>query len=82
VVIATELKVRKGPGQKHSAIGSLYAGNIVKVLRTRTLSWSLVEFEEGDVQIQGWVFSRYLQSLSGCISEPCGYTEEDLDGIY
>jgi hypothetical protein len=73
VVIAGPLVVRRGPGLAASVIGRLYAGDLVVRIKTRNRSWSLVEFqgEDGEVVLRGWVFSRYIRSMSGCAYDPC-----------
>ncbi len=67
VVMASELVVRRGPGQSTPAVGRLYAADLVWFVKTQNRSWSLVEFDdgEGDVVLRGWVFSRYIKPLRG-----------------
>lgn len=67
VVMVGELIVRRGPAQSAPAIGRLYAADIVWLVKARTRSWSLIEFDdgEGEIVLRGWVHSRYLKPLRG-----------------
>ncbi|HEV2853302.1 MAG TPA: SH3 domain-containing protein [Thermoanaerobaculia bacterium] len=71
VVVASELIVRQGPGQSTPAVGRLYGADLVWLIKARNRSWSLVEFqdEDGEVVLQGWVFSRYIQPLRGRVRQ-------------
>jgi len=58
------LMLEEGPGRKFQTVGSLYIGQIVEV-KNKGRHWSLVQFKDDDteVQVQGWVFSRYLKPI-------------------
>lgn len=65
VVIASVLMVRSKPSRQSHTVGRLYAGDMVSVIKLRSRSWSLVEFQdqEGEIVIRGWVFTRYVVPL-------------------
>ena len=60
-VSADILNVRNAASQKSETIGYLRFGYTVIVI-DRKKSWTLIEWSDpdSDVQITGWVFSRYL----------------------
>jgi hypothetical protein len=61
-VRATQLTVRATPRARAPAIGQLRFGQVVRVLE-KTRDFTLVEWksDDGKAEVQGWVFSRYLQ---------------------
>ena len=61
-VTASVLNVRLSDSNKCRIIGKLYAGQIVRILYKKRV-WTLVEFINDDVEIKGWVFSRYLSRI-------------------
>jgi Bacterial SH3 domain len=63
-VTASVLKVRRGNSQKSQLIGKLYFGSFVKIIQKKR-SWTLIEWKDqnGDSEIRGWVFSRYLRKF-------------------
>jgi hypothetical protein len=63
-VSADILKVRYAATQKSKVIGYLNFGHAVLVLE-RKKNWTLIEWKdsEAEVQITGWVFSRYLSKF-------------------
>ena len=58
------LNVRGRNYQKSDLIGKLYFGDVVRIVRKKK-NWTLVKFEdkENELEIQGWVFSRYLKKF-------------------
>lgn len=72
VAIAAVLIVRSEPTRRSHAVGRLYSGDIVSVIKVRNRSWSLVEFSDQDEEIvvRGWVFSRYIVPLHGSRLHP------------
>jgi hypothetical protein len=66
VVTATSLNVREEPSRRSQRIGELRLGAVVRVLHpAKGRDWTLVEWiaQDGEVYLQGWVFSRYLKRL-------------------
>ena len=65
IVIAKVLNVRESP-TRHSGIrGKLLAGDLVVIIKKKK-NWCLVEYsnEKTHVEIQGWVFTRYLRKIN------------------
>ncbi len=60
-VISKTLNVRQGPGKDFEFVASLKCGDVIKVLDT-TKYWTKVEYKdvENDVNIKGWVYTRYI----------------------
>jgi hypothetical protein len=58
-VRADHLNVRSASRRKSGIVGTLSFGDVVMVMR-ETKDWTLIEFQEGEVTIRGWVLSRYL----------------------
>ena len=60
-VTAQNLNVRQGPGKEFEVIASLKYGDVVKVLDT-TKYWTKIEYNdiENNVNIIGWVYTRYI----------------------
>lgn len=56
------LNVRLSNSIKSKLVGKLYMGQMVKVIRKKK-NWCLMEYENGDVLIRGWVFTRYLEKF-------------------
>ncbi|MEH6462097.1 hypothetical protein [Chitinimonas sp. JJ19] len=65
IVTASKLKVRHCPRALSPEIAHLTAGNVVMLLK-KEKDFTLVSWKdtESGVEIQGWVFSRYLQKLT------------------
>lgn len=63
-VTADVLRVRSRDYQKSDLIGKLYLGDVVTIIRKKK-HWTLMKWEdkENDLEIQGWVFSRYLRKF-------------------
>lgn len=64
-VSAQSLALRLGPKAKAQAIGNLRFGQTVRVLdKERDFTLVVWRSEDGKVEIQGWVFSRYLKRFT------------------
>jgi hypothetical protein len=63
-ISTTVLNVRSRPSNKAPILGRLQFAQVV-VLIKRDKDWSLVAWtdDENELQLQGWVFSRYLQKF-------------------
>ena len=62
---AQSLALRLGPKAKAQAIGNLRFGQTVRVLdKERDFTLVVWRSEDGKVEIQGWVFSRYLKRFT------------------
>jgi hypothetical protein len=64
LVSTAVLNVRSKPSNKAAILGKLRFGQVV-VLVEKHKSWSLVAWsdDENGLQLQGWVFSRYLEKI-------------------
>lgn len=62
-VTAFDLEVKMTPSNSSDVEGILYYGDVI-VLLEKGRHWSLIEWEDGDLTIEGYVFSRYLQKLN------------------
>jgi hypothetical protein len=54
------LNVRSSARRNSGCAGNLHFGDVVMEVRT-TKDWTLVEFNDGDVELRGWVITRYLK---------------------
>lgn len=65
-VSVKELQVRQNPRSRSPSVGSLKFGYAVEVLKKEG-DFTLIQWqgkgEQADAQIQGWVFSRYLEKF-------------------
>lgn len=61
-VNATVLFVREKPKRQSRPIGKIYNGWVVRVVKFKR-HWTLIEYLDGEIAIQGWVFRRYLGKL-------------------
>ncbi|MEJ5148952.1 SH3 domain-containing protein [Comamonas sp. MYb396] len=65
-VSARELAIRQNPRSRSPSVGSLKFGYTVEVLKKEG-DFTLIQWqgkgEQADAQIQGWVFSRYLEKF-------------------
>ncbi|MCK5057727.1 MAG: SH3 domain-containing protein [Candidatus Aminicenantes bacterium] len=62
-ISAGTLNVRVKNSRKSAKIGELHFGDVVYVI-TKKRDWSLVLYKNDDVEIKGWVFSRYLKKFN------------------
>jgi len=64
LVSASVLNVRSRPSNEASILGRLQLAQVV-VLFKRDKDWSIVAWsdDENGLQLQGWVFSRYLEKF-------------------
>ena len=64
-VSAQSLALKSGPKAKAPVVGQLRFGQTVRVLeKERDFSLVVWRSEDGKVELQGWVFSRYLKRLN------------------
>ena len=65
VVKANILNIRKAKSTKSTVIGKFFFGEVVTVLK-KEQKWVLVKkyYENGEIFIQGWVYSKYLSKLN------------------
>ena len=64
-VAAENLNVRQGPGKDFDVVASLKYGDVIKV-EDKTKYWTKVEYKdvENDVNIKGWVYTRYITGFN------------------
>lgn len=64
-VAAENLNVRQGPGKEFDVVASLKYGDVIKV-EDKTKYWTKVEYKdvENDVNIKGWVYTRYITGFN------------------
>jgi hypothetical protein len=61
-VSVNTLYVREKNAKKSLKIGELHIGNVVQILRKKA-DWSLIYYKFEDIELKGWVFSRYLKKF-------------------
>jgi hypothetical protein len=61
-VSAEALTVRSNNSTRSRYVGKLYFGYLVRIIQKKK-NWSLIEYrdKEGNIIIQGWVFTRYIK---------------------
>ncbi|HHR5883425.1 SH3 domain-containing protein [Moellerella wisconsensis] len=64
VIIGNNVQLRTEPSMKSSVITLLDIGKIVRIVDKSDKVWLLVEIEEEDEFIQGWVSRRYTQHFN------------------
>ena len=64
-VSAQSLAMKNGPKARAPVVGQLRFGQTVRVLeRERDFTLVVWRSEDGKVELQGWVFSRYLKRFN------------------
>jgi hypothetical protein len=61
-VTTSHLMVRECGARQCRKRGTLYQGDVVRVLKW-SRSWSLIEYTEDGLTVRGWVFCKYLAKL-------------------
>ncbi|UNH31388.1 SH3 domain-containing protein [Moellerella wisconsensis] len=64
VIIGHNVQLRTKPSMKSSVITLLDIGKVVRIVDKSDKVWLLVEIEEDDELIQGWVSRRYTQHFN------------------
>ncbi|MBN2770832.1 MAG: SH3 domain-containing protein [Spirochaetes bacterium] len=62
IVNVAVLNVRRNHSNKSEIIGTIYDGYLVKIIKKQS-KWVLIEYEEGDIFIRGYVYSKYLKTI-------------------
>lgn len=64
IISCENLNVRSGPSNNSMIIGNFRFGQVVTVVR-KNRNWTLVQWksEDDDLEITGWVYTRYLKKI-------------------